>query len=101
MTTTNEHMITLLNKRFPGIDAVSDEEFHGEQSGFNNVGGIWFRNTEGYTINGMPILNVYDMEYDMDEVVWIMGIHKTLEAFLGDHGWFAEPYDNGTLMAYS
>jgi hypothetical protein len=91
MTTTNEHMITLLNKRFPGIDAVNTEEFNGEQTG------IWFRNTEGYTINGMPILNVYDM----DEVVWIMGIHKTLEAFLGDHGWFAEPYDSGTLMAYS
>jgi hypothetical protein len=91
MTTTNDHMIELLNKRFPGIDAVNTEEFNGEQTG------IWFRNTEGYSINDIPILNMYDT----DEVFWTMGIHKTLDTFLGDHGWFAEPYDSGTLMAYS
>jgi len=83
------NMIKSLNKQFPGINAVSAEEFDGR------TGGIWFRNSEGYEIGGLPIMNPYT-----DSYLYKHGTHRDLENWLADRDWHSEPYDNGTLMAY-
>ena len=87
---TDKQIINLLNRKFPGINAVSTEEFD------DRTGGVWFRNSEGFDINDMPMMNMYG-----DADTYICGTHKTLEEYLNQYGWHSEAYDAGTLMAYS
>lgn len=86
-STSEDDMVELLNNKFPGCKAVSTEEWDGR------AGGIWFRGTESCEINELPI---YNQEVFADT----MGVNPALEKLLSYHGWYGEPYDSGTLMAY-
>ena len=86
-STSDKKMIDILNDQFPGCNAVSTEEWDGKS------GGIWFRGTEDCEINDMPL---YHPEVFMDT----FGVNPAVEKVLSYHGWYAEPYDAGTLMAY-
>lgn len=86
------NMLALLNKRFPKINAVSTKEWDGTEDG------IWFRMEGEAGEDGLPYFDHYAM--DPNEESYVMGVRKPLHEFLHRHGWFAEPYDAGTLMAY-
>ena len=86
-STSEENMLELLNKEFPGCKAVSTEEWDGTK------GGIWFRGSEECEVNDLPL---YNPEVFQDT----FGTNPKLEKILSYHGWYSEPYDAGTLMAY-
>lgn len=79
--------IVALNKKFPGICAVSTEEWDG------NEGGIWFRQEGNMHTDGMPYFDYYSMSGNQ--------VHPAVEKVLDGFGMFAEPYDAGTWMAYA
>ena len=83
--TTQNAMIKKLNKAFPNCNAVCSTEWDGRK------GAIWFRG--GQMPEDMP---VYSQEYFFEEG----GTHPELEAMLQANGWYSEPYDSATLMAY-
>ena len=76
--------IATLNKKFPGICAVSTEEWDGSK------GGIWFRQEGNSHTDGMPFFDYYGSPDVHPEV------NKTLKSL----DLYAEPYDAGTWMAY-
>lgn len=78
-------LINKINAAFPAALAVPAEDFHGRPGD-----GIWFRGSEDQI--GDRLL----FEYDNIE----QEVHPEVEAILTQAGWFAEPYDSGTLMAY-
>lgn len=87
-STKLEKMIEILNEKFTGIKAVPASEFYGKE-----CDGIWFRGTESADIDGLPVFS--------DSVFpETMGVNKKLNSELEKNGWYAEPYDSGTLMAY-
>lgn len=87
--TSEEKMIDILNNAFPGCNAVSTEEWDGRS------GGIWFRGTESCEVDDMPF---YD---GLAQHFWnTFGVNPAVEKLLNYHGWYAEAYDSGTLMAY-
>ena len=59
----------------------------------NSEGGIWFSNEEG-GIDDMPL---YDNHGETD---YKFEAHPKLQALMDKNGWFIEPYDSGTLMAF-
>ena len=78
-------LIKKINREIPEARAVSTKHFDGSDDG-----GIWFRGSEDYV--------------EADERLIFGGggdVHPKLEKILEDAGWFAEPYDSGTLMAYN
>jgi hypothetical protein len=82
-------MIEALNKRFKEVGAVPVSEFYGDKE----QQGIWLKGSESGNINGLPVFDTY-------ELLDTMGVNPTLDAFLTEHGWCAEPYDNGTLHLF-
>lgn len=80
-------LINNINTAFPGANAVSMKEWDQR-----DTPGIWFRGSESCTIDGIPLYDCYNDSGDE--------IHPKLQAMLKKAGWFAEPYDSGTLMAY-
>jgi len=80
--------IDAINNSFPEANAVPSEEFDS-----SSRGGIWFRQEGGSAPDGQPL---YDEYVHQDT----FGTHPDLEALLGKLGYFSEPYDAGTLMAY-
>jgi len=74
-------LIKELNKKWPELEAVKSEDFDGSENG------IWFKGTESALIDGLPLMS--DCEPN-----------DTLDKYLQNNGFFAEPYDAGTLMAY-
>lgn len=86
-STSDDDMIEILNKEFPGCNAVSTEEWDGKK------GGIWFRGSEECEIDELPL---YNSEMFMET----FGVNPVVEKLLSYHGWYGEPYDAGTLMAY-
>ena len=81
-------MIDILNEKFEGINAVPASDFYGKESD-----GIWFRVNEGFLIKDLPMYcdNVFPNTF---------GTNPRLEKVLSKHGWFSEPYDGVTLLAY-
>lgn len=79
-----EKAIKALNERFPNINAVSTEEWNGQE------GGIWFRMEGECHTDGVRYFDPYSSQRFHPELV------KVLDSF----GLHPEPYDNGTLMAY-
>jgi len=81
-------VIDLLNKAFPELNAVDSMEFcnlleHGK--------GMWFKGSEdGVAPDGMPLFDYWNEERD---------VHIELSTMLHKYGYYAEPYDSGTLMA--
>ncbi len=86
-SSSDVELIDILNNKFPGCNAVSTEDWDGR------TGGIWFRGTESCEINELPLFN---QEIFADT----MGVNTALDKLLSYHGWYGEPYDSGTLMAY-
>lgn len=77
-------LIAKLNKKFPGINAVSTVEWDGRE------GGIWFRQEGALHPDGTYYFDYYGSPQ----------VHPEVEKVLDSHGFFAEPYDAGTWMAY-
>ena len=50
--------------------------------------GIWFRGSED-SVDHVPIFDH-----------WEMAVHPKLSEILMNAGWYSEPYDAGTLMAF-
>jgi hypothetical protein len=53
---------------------------------------MWFKGSE----------DVHEDEYVYNAYSYsdTMGVHPKLDAILKSNGWYSEPYDSGTLMAY-
>jgi hypothetical protein len=79
-----QKLIDTLNKKFPNINAVSTVEWDGQE------GGVWFRMEGECHPDGRRYFSPYSAEQ----------FHPELVATLAKFGFFCEPYDNGTLMAY-
>ena len=77
-------VIELLNKSFPELNAVDSMEFYDRS-------GMWFKGSEdGVAPDGMPLFDYWNEERD---------VHIELSTMLHKYGYYAEPYDSGTLMA--
>tara|TARA_R110002012_G_scaffold298325_2_gene496672 strand:- start:314 stop:562 length:249 start_codon:yes stop_codon:yes gene_type:complete len=77
-------LIKKINKAIPEARAVPMADWDGSDDG------IWFRGSEDYVeADGRLIMSGG----------W--DVHPRLEKILDDAGWYAEPYDSGTLMAYN
>jgi hypothetical protein len=80
-----------LNQAFPGLDAVTLDDFYGDEK--VNHDGIWFRGSEdGVAPDGYPFFDYWREFGPM--------YHRKLEDMVEEHGFFLEPYDAGTLMAH-
>tara|TARA_R100000426_G_C4750712_1_gene83222 strand:- start:278 stop:562 length:285 start_codon:yes stop_codon:yes gene_type:complete len=87
-------LIKKLNKLYPDVKATRLVEWGGKNSEyFNYYEGIWFRGSEdSMAVDGLPLYDCYE-EFGFE-------INPKIEKILNDAGWFAEPYDAGTLFAY-
>ena len=81
-------LITKLEELFPEARPVPRSDF----DGYGN--GIWFRGSEEFLANGERVFDHYNME-------WNFGMNPAIEAVLEAAGWYSEPYDAGTCMAYA
>ena len=86
-------LINKINKLMPAAGAGPLSEFYDDPE----IVGIWFRQSEDYHTDGMPIYNPY-CEFGIHRET--SGVHGTLDKILEVAGWYASPYDAGTLMAY-
>ena len=82
-------LIKEITKLVPEARPTPLSEFY-EDDGYE---GIWFRGSEDTTEEGLYIFDCYS---DNDTG----GVHPLLNSILENAGWYAEPYDSGTLMAY-
>ena len=85
---TRQKLMDLINLQMPEVMAAPSEDFDG------CAGGMWFRGSEDFH-EGEGVFNAY---FEFHSVT--MGVHPKLDAILKRHGWHAEPYDSGTLMAW-
>jgi hypothetical protein len=69
-----------------------------EEFDSTSKGGIWFSN-EGRGIDGLPIYDSYG-ETEGFSGGYPYEFHPKLQHLMERHGWFIEPYDSGTLMAF-
>jgi len=82
-------IIKKINKLYPGVKATPLAEFYGDET----VEGIWFRGSENsMAVDGLPLYDCYE-EFGYE-------VHPKVEKVLTKAGWYWEPYDAGTLMAY-
>ena len=88
MTKSNNEIIALINKKLPEAMAVNVSEFSEEETRV----GIWFCGSEDYAKDGKRIFNYYSNTDKM--------MHIRIEKVLAKHGYYIEPYDCGTVMAY-
>ncbi len=75
-------VIKNLNKRFPNINAVDYSEWDGGKTGR----GIWLRNG--------------DEHLDFNQWGDLEGTKGEVYDYLNSVGWFIEPYDSMTMMAW-
>lgn len=88
-TMKRKALINKINKLIPEARAVSSEEWDGD------TGYIWFRGSEDYErATGVPIFDYWNQGETF-------GVNPRLNEILEDAGWYAEPNDPGTLMAYN
>jgi len=83
---SESRLINKIEKEFPEAKPASASHFSEDYEG------IWFRGSEDY-VNHVAIFDPYN-EFGAETV------HPKLNKILIDAGWYAEPYDNGTLMAF-
>ncbi len=83
--------IEAINAKYPQMNAVPATEFSPERTS-----GIWFRQ-EGAEIDGLPVHDEYhNGRYDL----YYPTVLITFDNFLNSLGFYSEPYDAGTLMAW-
>lgn len=91
-----DRAIEELKRTFPGIEGICASEDLGW-----NPGGIHLGNAaEGGHIDGVAACNPNWCDYDISELIWVGGVHRKLEELLDHLGFFAEPYDPGTWLAW-
>jgi hypothetical protein len=91
-TIMNESDLILeINEYIPQARAVSLKEFYDNE----DSQGIWFKGSEDIASDGTIVFD--GNETYMSET---QGIHPTLYDILEKAGWYGQPYDAGTLMAY-
>ena len=78
-------LIELINAEFPKARAVPLSDFYGDDSE-----GIWFRGSEDYIDDTRLLFDYYSNQQ----------CHPAIDRILDDAGWFWEPYDIGTLLAF-
>ena len=89
---TEKTLIEKINRLIPQAKATPASEFYGDPE----IEGIWFKGSEDAHPDGLPIYNPYcEFGIHLDTG----GIHGDLYKILENAGWYAEPYDAGTLMA--
>ena len=89
---TEKTLIEKINRLIPQAKATPASEFYGDPE----IEGIWFKGSEDAHPDGLPIYNPYcEFGIHLDTG----GIHGDLYKILEDVGWYAEPYDAGTLLA--
>jgi len=69
-------------------------EFYGEPSK-----GIWVTGI-GTLDDDNSAFDYASTDYDFTEEVFTMGVHNTVNKYLEDAGYYAEPYDAGTWMLW-
>lgn len=86
-----EQVIEAINAKHPQMNAVPATEFSSDR-----VNAIWFKQ-EGAEIDGLRVHDEYhNGRYDLyDPTVLI-----SFDNFLNSLGFYSEPYDAGTLLAY-
>lgn len=88
--------IEILQGQFPKIDGIC----LGSEMGYSEDSIFLGDCAEGGTIDGDYACNYFGFESDPKEKIWVMGIHRKLEACLNGCGFFAECHDAGTYLAY-
>ena len=88
MTKSNNEIIALINKKLPEARAVNVSDWSDKETRI----GIWFRGSEDYAKDGKRIFNYYSNTDKM--------MHTRIEKVLAKHGYYIEPYNSGTVMAY-
>ena len=78
-----QKLIDTINELFPKAKAVPMEKRYDSDEG------IWFRGSEEVHSDGLPIFDYYGF-----------GCHPEINSILNNAGWFYEPQDAGTMMAY-
>lgn len=87
MKLSQANMIALIKKELPEALPVPKSDFD------NTSGeGIWFRGSEDWDKDGVRIYDAYGVEHE---------VHPKLDQLLTSNGWYAQPYDAGTLVAYT
>ena len=99
IASTSRDQVIMAMKQLLGKNAFvkTSEEFDP-----NMQGGIWFSN-EGEGIDGLPIYDASgetEMFNDFGGQGYPYQFNPEFEEMLSHMGWFAEPYDGGTLMAF-
>ena len=79
-----------LNEKFPACNAVPYNEWTGEEKLHQD--GIWFCMEGECAPDGLPLFDYWTEFGEM--------YHPDLVALLDKHGFYCEPYDSGTLMAW-
>ena len=77
---------------YEGIQARGSEEFYGRTSPEFYMHGLWITGE----LDEWPLVNLYTTS----EEFYTLGVLNTLEAILEAHGFYGEPYDGETLMAW-
>lgn len=99
---TVSKMIELVNKAYPNARAVPLAQFYDDPS----QKGIWFKGSESGEVvpTTIPWKDdvLYDGMYEYYRDSWLDtgGVNPVFAKFMKEHGWYCEPYDAGTLMAY-
>ena len=90
-------MIELVNKAYPNARAVSLAQFYDDET----KKGIWFHGSEDSDVIPTEFGWATAMfDYYNECYIDTSGVHPDFDKFMREHGWFCEPYDAGTLMAY-
>ena len=90
-----EKAVEILQAKFPDIQGIKP----GEEWSPDHKDSIFLGDAaEGGTIDEWPAYDAYVEDYE--EKYYIMGVHKELDKALKELGYFAEPYDSGTLFAW-
>jgi hypothetical protein len=85
------NLIEKINKIIPEAKATPIKEFWDNEIS----SGIWFKGSEDLAKDDVIIFESSETFLSDTE-----GVHPTLYKILDDAGWYAQPYDLGTLMAY-
>jgi len=77
-----------INKAFPEANAVTYDEWLGEEE--ISEDGIWFRSEGVVAPDGYRLFDYWEDD----------SYHPDLEALVEKHGFYLQPQDAGTLMAF-
>lgn len=85
-------MIKLIEIMYPQMKPAPSMEFNGRG------GGIWFKGSESAELGGLRIFDYW--ANDPEELNYQLHVLKSFRELLNDYGWFPQPHDAGTLMAW-